>query len=108
MKVLFVILTLFCAIQSFGQKGSTEEVRIEAQTGDATEIELALREDDCDPYSEKICPIGNHSKNVVPSLYGLPNQKGLRQAKKGKVHLGGCLWDECAPKWYCRKHKKSF
>jgi len=69
---------------------------------------LTLKEDNCDPGSEKICPIGNHSKNVIPILYGLPNQKGLRQAKKGKVHLGGCLWDECAPKWYCRKHKKSF
>ena len=74
----------------------------------ATELNLALPEENCDPNSEKNCPIGNHSESVIPIVYGLPNQKGLRQEKKGKVYLAGCIAYECDPRWYCKIHQKSF
>jgi hypothetical protein len=64
-----------------------------------------------DPCKEtvKICP-KNHSDKLIPIVYGLPrgNGKLLRQAKNGKVILGGCVVTYCDPKWYCKKHNISF
>jgi hypothetical protein len=87
---------------------TVEKESIEVLPNVATELNLALPEGNCDPNSEKICPIGNHSNRIIPILYGLPNQKGMKQAKKGKVHLAGCIAYECDPRWYCKKHNKSF
>lgn len=57
--------------------------------------------------SKKVCPYG-HKDQIIPIGYGLPTEKGLRLAEKGKIYLGGCMITECDPRWYCKKHKISF
>ena len=57
--------------------------------------------------SKKICPFG-HRNNIVPIVYGLPTDKTLKKASKGKCVLGGCIATECDPKWYCKDHKIRF
>jgi len=57
--------------------------------------------------SKKLCP-KNHSDNLVPIVYGLPGKKLMRQHKRGKVKLGGCILLGCDPKWYCQKHNLEF
>jgi Carboxypeptidase regulatory-like domain len=58
----------------------------------------------CD--SKKICPQGNHTNNIIPVVYGLPTDKTLKKAKKGKVYLGGCM--PYCEKWHCKVHDLSF
>ena len=57
--------------------------------------------------SEKKCPFG-HTNDIIPVVYGLPSEKGMKKAEKGKIELGGCTVTECDPKWYCRIHKIKF
>ena len=57
--------------------------------------------------SKKICPFG-HSDEIIPIVYGLPTQRTLERAEKGRCELGGCMVTECDPQWYCKKHKISF
>jgi len=59
------------------------------------------------PKSKKICP-KNHSNKLIPIVYGLPGDKMVKAAKKGKIILGGCIVNDCSPKWYCKKHNLSF
>jgi len=57
----------------------------------------------------KRCPIGNHKDNLVEYLWGLPNKKGLREAKKKKVILMGCMGSgEGGQLYYCKLHKIDF
>ncbi len=72
-----------------------------------SEFDPAMTEVECDSVA-KICPVGNHSKHIVPVLYGLPGEKLRRKADKGKVKLGGCLISGCDPQWYCKIHDKTF
>ena len=53
-----------------------------------------------------ICPIGNHTNNIIPIVYGLPTPKTMAKAKKGLVHLGGCVLSNCDPHYYCTVHNK--
>jgi hypothetical protein len=57
--------------------------------------------------SVKVCP-ENHTNKLIPIVYGLPGEKLIRKAKKGKVMLGGCIVTDCDPKWYCKVHKLMF
>jgi hypothetical protein len=57
--------------------------------------------------SEKKCPLG-HTNDIIPIVYGLPSEKGIKKAEKGKIELGGCSVTECDPKWYCKIHKIKF
>lgn len=57
---------------------------------------------------EKICPVCKKQDQVIPIIYGLPNKRLLRDARKGRVKLGGCEISENAPKWYCKRDKKEF
>ena len=57
----------------------------------------------------KHCPIVNHKDNLVEYLWGLPNEKGLRAAKKKKVILMGCIGSgEGGQLYYCKLHKIDF
>ena len=49
---------------------------------------------------------GGHTDHIIPVKYGFPNEAMMRQAKKGKIHLGGCLKYGCDPRYYCTIHKK--
>jgi hypothetical protein len=51
------------------------------------------------------CIIGGHTDNIIPIVYGLPTQKTMKKAKKGLVHLGGCIISDCDPHYYCTIHK---
>jgi hypothetical protein len=55
----------------------------------------------------KICPNG-HKDGIIPIVYGLPKQRTMRKAEKGKLRLGGCIITGCDPKWYCKKHEIEF
>ena len=54
----------------------------------------------------KTCPIGNHKDNLIPYLLGLPTKKGIRQAKRKKIILKGCMGSgEGGQMYYCKIHK---
>ena len=55
--------------------------------------------------SVKICP-HKHTENIIPIVYGYPSKKMTRQAKNGKIKLGGCFTD--CEKWYCKTHQIEF
>lgn len=48
------------------------------------------------------------SKNIIDIVYGFPNQKALKEAEKGKIHLGGCEVTENDPNRFCRDCLKEF
>ncbi len=48
------------------------------------------------------------SENTIPISYGYPSEKGMRQAEKGKIKLGGCCISDNDPQWYCKSCKKEF
>lgn len=50
--------------------------------------------------------VGGHKDNIIPIVYGLPSQKMLKRAKRGKIYLGGCIYTSCDPYFYCRVHKR--
>lgn len=50
--------------------------------------------------------VGGHTDNIIPILYGLPSDKSLKQAQKGKIYLGGCVVTDCDPQYYCKTHKR--
>jgi len=52
-----------------------------------------------------VCPY-NHSNKIVKIVYGYPSKKMMKKAKKGRIHLGGCLHYYCDPKYYCIIHKQ--
>ncbi len=54
------------------------------------------------------CPICGKTDKVVPVIYGYPSKKGIRQSKRGKIALGGCLMTDCDPQWYCKRDKEFF
>ncbi len=56
----------------------------------------------------KTCPICKKTDEVIPIIYGYPSKKLLKEARKGKVKLGGCLVSACHPHWYCKRDKKEF
>ena len=56
--------------------------------------------------SGKLCP-KQHTDNIIPIVYGLPNKRTMKKAEKGKVKLGGCDSGFCE-KWYCKTHNISF
>jgi hypothetical protein len=41
------------------------------------------------------------SKEVIPIVYGLPSPRLIKDAKKGKFFLGGCVVTGNDPNWYC-------
>ena len=50
--------------------------------------------------------IGGHTENIIPIVYGLPAKKTIEKAKKGLVHLAGCIVSDCDPHYYCTIHKR--
>jgi len=56
----------------------------------------------------KYCPVCKKKDKVIPIVYGLPSQGLLKESKKGKVRLGGCMISGCDPSWYCKRDKKEF
>ena len=69
-----------------------------------TEFEVEI----ISPEYNNICPVCEKSDKVIPIVYGYPSKKLLRQVKRGKVTLGGCmLYDNC-PYWYCSRDKELF
>ncbi|NNV58047.1 hypothetical protein [Limnovirga soli] len=57
----------------------------------------------------KTCPISNHQDNIIPLLYGLPNQEGQRLVKEKRVILKGCFGPgQSDALYYCQKHNIEF
>ena len=50
--------------------------------------------------SAHICPECK-SKNVLKTLYGLPNEEGIKAEREGKVVLRGCIIMEDSREWIC-------
>jgi hypothetical protein len=51
------------------------------------------------------CCLNGHTDNIIPIVYGEPNEKTMEKASQGKVLLGGCIVTTGAPKYYCTIHK---
>ena len=49
------------------------------------------------------CPL-QHSNGIIPIFYGLPSPRALKKAKKGTIHLGGCITTDCDPTYFCKVH----
>jgi hypothetical protein len=60
----------------------------------------------CSYSGEKPKCLDGHKDNIVPISYGLPTVKAMKRAKKGTIFLGGCIVPYCAPKFYCKLHKR--
>lgn len=56
-------------------------------------------------HYKPVCPY-NHPDKIVKIVYGFPSDKTMSKAKKGLIHLGGCVVTDCDPKYYCTIHKK--
>jgi len=56
---------------------------------------------------ERVCPICLKSKYLIPISYGLPLPKQFKLADKGKLRLGGCVY-EIEKKYYCKKDDFEF
>jgi hypothetical protein len=57
----------------------------------------------------KICPIDNNNDNIIPYLYGLPDEEGQRLVNEKKVILKGCFGPgQNAALYYCQKHNIEF
>ena len=54
---------------------------------------------------QPIC-VGGHTDFIIPIVYGLPAKKTMDKAKKGLIHLGGCVVSDCDPSFYCTIHHK--
>jgi hypothetical protein len=49
--------------------------------------------------------LNGYTGNIIPLVYGEPNEKAMEKANQGKIHLGGCVIIKDAPKYYCTIHK---
>lgn len=56
----------------------------------------------------KTCPICKKKDKVIPIVYGFPSPELVKEAKNGKVRLGGCQVNFCMPHWYCKWDAKEF
>ncbi len=54
-----------------------------------------------------ICPICGKKDQVVRILYGTASTKMIKNARKGKVYLGGSK-SGCDPVYYCKKDSTKF
>lgn len=54
-------------------------------------------------FTESICPTCHSKENVVPIVYGYPDQTLMEEANAGKVKLGGCVIQKNNPRWFCKK-----
>ena len=54
------------------------------------------------------CPVCNKKDEVIPVIYGMPGEKLMRKAEKGKVKLGGCVISGGDRKWYCKRDETWF
>jgi len=46
-----------------------------------------------------------HKDKIIPIFYGYPSKHSMKLAKKGKIHLGGCIVSNCDPQYYCTIHE---
>ena len=49
-----------------------------------------------------ICP-KCRKKEAVKILYGFPTFEAIEEARKGTIHLGGCIITGLDPQWHCNK-----
>lgn len=58
--------------------------------------------------NKKLCPLCRLSDEIIPVIYGLPSKKMMRDAKRGKYQLGGCVIMENNSKFFCKKDNFEF
>ena len=51
---------------------------------------------------KKVCPICLKSEFLIPLIYGMPTKKMMKEAKRGKFAIAGCIIHENSPKYYCK------
>lgn len=59
-------------------------------------------------YSDAKCPICLRSNKVLPITYGMPTQKMMKRAGKGKIYLAGCVVFDYSPNFYCKRDEFEF
>jgi hypothetical protein len=100
-----VIYTL--VVQQLGYRDEITD-SLSISSSKTTELNLAYPPPCRFVYEKGVMPkcIAGHTDNIVPILYGLASEYSLKQAKKGKIYLGGCMATECDPQYYCNTHKR--
>jgi hypothetical protein len=88
--------------------GSPRRLNIKIYEDSTTVIKINLAQCQYDTFGARQCPICNKTDEIIPISYGEPTSKILKQAKKGKIKLGGCILDPCNPHWYCKRDSVSF
>ena len=48
--------------------------------------------------------IGGHTDHIISIVYGEPTPLTMEKAKKGLVHIGGCVISLPCPRYYCLIH----
>jgi hypothetical protein len=51
--------------------------------------------------------INGHTDNIIPIVYGKPVPETVRKAHQGKIRLGGCMYSDDFPHFYCTIHQKN-
>jgi hypothetical protein len=55
----------------------------------------------------RTCPVCA-SADVVPIVWGLPNEEDFEKAEAGEFALGGCCVGPDDPQWHCKACGKDF
>ena len=48
------------------------------------------------------------SIRTVPIVFGLPNETGMDKARRGDIHLGGCLVSGNDPEFICKECRETW
>jgi hypothetical protein len=88
--------------------GSPITLNIKIFEDSTTVVKINLAPCRYDTFGARPCPVCNKSDEIIPIVYGEPTDKSRKQAKKGKLRLGGCISDPCNPHWFCKRDSLSF
>jgi hypothetical protein len=55
-----------------------------------------------------VCPKCHSKEHVIRIVYGYPAPATIEKADAGLIWLGGCMVDDCMPRYYCKDDKIEF
>lgn len=111
---IILFIAIFSCFASLNYSSAEIIQSTNAIKGKSCSIYSKQKNDNCDnarkstkKAAKPICPHCK-SKSVIPVVYGYPDNKLLKEAKKGNVRLEGCIVSEKPYQWYCKRCKKEF
>jgi hypothetical protein len=86
----------------------TTTVTVSLKESETKHINIKLPKSCEAARASNTCPVCRSNKDVIPIQYGLPTPETRKNAKRGLVHLGGCIIFPCAPRHFCKKDGLEF